>query len=157
MSTAGTGAGEGSPVLGRTELIELGRRTVTRRLQALRCTVEAPAGRAGSRLTARTPSGRSVELFVSTQRVGGYAFWTKERLVLSPDRYAAIVLLLDPQRPDVYLLPSLEWRSASPPLTDRDNVGKASKPEYGVSLARSSLPALERYRWDDGARADEFR
>ena len=32
---------------------------------------------------------------------------------------------------------------------DRDNVGKQSEPEYGISLARSSLPALQRYGWDD--------
>jgi hypothetical protein len=96
-------------------------------------------------------------VFVSTQRVGGYAFWTKDRFVPSPDRFAAIVLIGAANESGVYLLASLEWRSAAPPLTDRDNVGKRSKPEYGVSLARSSLPALERYRWDEGARADEFR
>jgi hypothetical protein len=46
-------------------------------------------------------------------------------------------------------VPSTEWRHATRPLVDRDNVGKRSEPEYGISLARSSLPALERYRWDE--------
>jgi hypothetical protein len=32
------------------------------------------------KLEVETPSGRAVELFVSTQRAGGYVFWTKRRL-----------------------------------------------------------------------------
>ena len=109
----------------------------------------APTSRIDSKLQVRTPSGRSIEVFVSTQRVGGYVFWTKRRLQPARDRFAAIVLLTDAETPDVYLVPSTEWRSASPPLTDRPNVAKRSEPEYGLSLARSSLPALQRYSWDE--------
>jgi hypothetical protein len=46
-----------------------------------------------------TPSGRSIELFISTQRVGGYAFWTKRRFQPARDRFAAIVLLADAEDP----------------------------------------------------------
>ena len=58
------------------------------------------------------------------------------------------MLLAEAEDPDVYLVPSTEWRSASPPLTDRPNVGKPSEREYGISLARSSLPPLQRYAWN---------
>ena len=54
-------------------------------------------------------------------------------------------------------MPSTEWLNAAPPFTNRDNVGKRSEPEFGISLARSSLPALERYGWDDTAARDYFR
>jgi len=54
-------------------------------------------------------------------------------------------------------VPSTEWRRASPPLTDRPNVGKRSEPEYGISLARSSLPALQRYAWNTTAGDEHFR
>jgi hypothetical protein len=54
-------------------------------------------------------------------------------------------------------VPSTEWRHASPPLTDRPNVGKRSEPEYGISLARSSLPALQRYIWHEKSGKDHFR
>jgi hypothetical protein len=67
------------------------------------------------------------------------------------------VLLADREDPDLYLVPSTEWRSASPPFTDRDNVGNKSEPEYGISLARSSLPALQRYRWNESSAKDLFR
>jgi hypothetical protein len=143
--------------LTRQELIALGTTLVTQRLQALGCTVTTPDSRSAGKLAVQTPSGRSLEVFVSTQRLGSYVVWTKRRLELASNRFAAIVLLVDADDPHVYLVPSTEWRNASPPLKDRPNIGKRSEPEYGVSVARSSLPALERYAWDDRADADHFR
>lgn len=143
--------------LSRQELIALGRGIVTERLESLGCTVKPPSSRIAGKLDVETPSGRSLEVFVSTQRLGGYVFWTKRRFQPASNRFAAIVLLADAEDPDVYLVPSTEWRSAAPPLTDRPNVGKRSEPEYGISLARSSLPALQRYVWDESSGKDHFR
>jgi hypothetical protein len=142
--------------LSRSDLIALGKTTVTDRLESLGCTVAAPSSLIDGRLHVQTPSGRSLEVFVSTQRVGGYVFWTKRRFQPASNRFAAIVLLADADDPAVYLVPSTEWLSASPPLKDRDNVGKLSEPEYGISLARSSLPALQQYSWDQGAGKGDF-
>jgi hypothetical protein len=136
--------------LKRSELIGLGRTIVRDRLERLGCTVEAPSSLAGGALQVTTPSARSLEMFVSTQRVGGYVFWTKRRFHPAEDRFAAIVLLADADDPAVYLVPSTEWLNASPPLKDRPNIGKRSEPEFGISVARSSLPALARYDWDKG-------
>jgi hypothetical protein len=141
--------------MNRQELIALGRTIVTERLESLGCTVTAP--RVGNKLDVQTPSGRSLEVFVSTQRVGGYVFWTKRRFEPATNRFAAIVLVADDEHPGVYLVPSTEWRSASPPLVDRPNVGKKSEPEYGISLARSSLPALQQYAWNGTSGNEHFR
>jgi hypothetical protein len=143
--------------LSRTELVALGRKTVRERLESLGSAVKAPNGRGGSKLEVETPSGRSVEVFVSTRRLGGYAFWIKRRFQPAGNRFAAIVVLGDAEEPSLYVVPSTEWRNASPPLTDRPNIGKRSEPEYGISLARSSLPALQRYAWDQGAGRELFR
>jgi hypothetical protein len=143
--------------LSRSDLIALGRGIVTERLESLGCTVKAPSSGTGGKLEVETPSGRSLEVFVSTQRLGGYVFWTHRRFEPASNRFAAIVLLAEADQPDVYLVPSTEWRSASPPLTDRPNVGKKSEAEYGISLARSSLPALQRYAWNDESGNDHFR
>jgi hypothetical protein len=143
--------------LSRQDLVALGRSTVTEHLESLGCTVTVPSARAGSKLEVTTPSGRSLEVFVSTQRVGGYVFWTKRRFQPDSNRFAAIVLLAEAEEPGLYLVPSTEWRHASPPLTDRDNVGKRSEPEYGISVARSSLPALSRYAWDERAAQEHLR
>jgi hypothetical protein len=143
--------------LSRSERIALSKAIVTERLESLGCTVQPPSSLIDGKLAVRTPSGRAMEVFVSTQRVGGYVFWTKRRLAPASHRFVAIVLLADTEAPGVYLVPSTEWRSASPPFTDRDNVGKRSEPEYGISLARSSLPALERYGWDETSARGYFR
>jgi hypothetical protein len=139
---------------GRGELIAFGRTTVIDRLEEIGCTIgDRPST---GPLSVTTPSGRQVAVFVSTQRLGGYAFWTKRRLQPASDRFAAIVLLSDGDEPEVFVLPTTEWRDASPPFRDRDNIGKRSEPEYGVSLARSWLPALQRYAWDPAAVAERL-
>jgi hypothetical protein len=125
-------------------------------LEALGCTVQAPSALTGGTLSVQTPTRRSLEGFVSTQRVGGYVFWTKRRLQPADDRFAAVALLGDAEEPSLYLVPSTEWLHATPPLKDRPNIGKRSEPEYGISVARSSLAALERYAWNDAA-VDYFR
>lgn len=94
--------------LSRSELIALGKTIVRERLERLGCTVETPTGLLDGRLHAKTPSGRSIEVFVSTQRLGGYVFWTKRRFHPAEDRFAAIVLLADAEEPYVYLVPSTE-------------------------------------------------
>lgn len=157
MSTHDTTTADRWSQLSRQELIALGRSIVTQRLERLGCTVTPPDSRTGGKLEVRTPTGRSLEMFVSTQRVGGYVFWTKRRFQPASDRFAAIVLLGEADDPTVYLMPSTEWRNAASPLTDRPNIGKRSEPEYGVSIARSSLPALERYVWDERSGNDQFR
>jgi hypothetical protein len=143
--------------LSRSELIGLGRTIVRDRLERLGCDVETPKSVTDGRLQLRTPSGRALEVFVSTQRLGGYVFWTKRRFQPATDRFAAVVLLADAEEPAVYLVPSVAWRNASPPLKDRPNVGKQSEPEYGISLARASLPALEQYSWNTESAKEYFR
>ena len=143
--------------LSRSELIALGRKVVTERLESLGCMVTPPSSLTGGHLDVQTPSGQSIEVFVSTQRSGGYVFWTQRRFQPASNRAAAVVLLADADDPHLYLVPSTEWLDAKPPLKDRPNVGKKSEPEYGISVARASLPALARYEWDDSAARKYFR
>jgi hypothetical protein len=85
---------------------------------------------------------------VSSQRLGGYAVWAKRRLEPDDHRFTAVVLLADAEAPNLHLVPTVEWRDATAPLVDRDNVGKRSEAEYGIRLTRASLPALARYEWN---------
>jgi hypothetical protein len=140
--------------LSRHELVGFGRTNVIERLEGIGCRIDTDS-RSGP-LAVTTTSGRQVEVFVSTQRLGGYAFWTKRRLQPASDRFVAIVLLSDEEEPQIFLFATTEWRNATPPFRDRDNVGKRSEPEYGVSLARSSLPALQRYAWDPAIVAERL-
>ena len=56
----------------RSERIALGKAIVRERLESLGCTVKTPTSLIDGRLEVETPSGRSIEVFVSTQKVGGY-------------------------------------------------------------------------------------
>jgi len=89
------------------------------------------------RRAVRTPSGGAVEVVVSTLRISGCVFWTKRRLQPAGNRFAALVLLAEGDAPDVYLVPTTECCSASPPFTHRENVGKRASPSTGShSLGR---------------------
>jgi hypothetical protein len=137
-------------------LITAGKELVTERLKRVGCRVARASNPIDGKLEVRTASGRSLEVFVSTQRIGGYAFWTKGRLQPAPHRLAVLVLLGDGSEPGIYVIPSEDWLKAAPPLTDRDYKGRASEPEYGIAIGRSSLPALRRYAWTEAAAKDYF-
>lgn len=143
--------------LTRGQLIAFGRRAVTERLEAIGCRIQSDGKPGSGPLPVTTASGREVEVFVSTQRLGGYAFWTKRRLQPAEDRFAAIVLLAEEDDPEILLVPTTEWLHSEPPLRDRDNAGKRSEPEYGISLAASWMPTLRRYAWDPAAAAKLLR
>ena len=95
MSASRTKTDDRWSQLSRQELIALGKAIVIERLENLDCTVKTPSNRVGGKLEVETPSGRSLEVFVSTQRLGGYVFWTKRRFVPASNRLAAIVLLAE--------------------------------------------------------------
>jgi hypothetical protein len=125
-----------------------GRELVARRLEGHGGRVIQDARPPGSPLRVRGRT-RECELFVSTQKVGGYAFWTKRRLEPAGDRYVAIVLLSEGEAPELFLIPTLDFRHAAKPLTDRDFVGLKSEPEYGVELTAASIARLQPYAWAD--------
>jgi hypothetical protein len=139
-----------------TDLIAFGKRLATAKLEEAGCRVTPPGNPREGKLAVRTPSGRRVEVFVSTQRIGGYAFWTKRRLQPAADRFAVVVLFDAAPSSRLYLVPSTEWDHARSPLTDRDYVDQASEPEYGIELGRSRLDQLEQYAWDDRRAAEHF-
>lgn len=91
MSTSSTSTSDRWSELSRSERIALGKALVTARLEDLGCTVRAPSSLIDGKLDVRTPTGRPTEVFVSTQRVGGYVFWTKRRIQPASTRFAAIV------------------------------------------------------------------
>ena len=53
----------------------------------------------------------------------------------------------DGKLPDVYLIPTLEWKNPNGVLVDReyDKPGQKSKPEWGINVSAKNLPALEKY------------
>jgi hypothetical protein len=135
--------------LGRREIKELGRSLVEQRFEARGCVVTRDADARSGRLVVRRRE-TIIEVYVSTQRAGGYALWTKRRLQLDGDRYVALVVLADGEPPQLFAVPTLAFLDPVPPLVSRDYIGLASEPEYGIELTASALDALDRYAWDAG-------
>jgi hypothetical protein len=88
------------------------------------------------------------EIQVKSIRGLNYIFMQKEKFPLRPDRIAAIVVLLEDQPPDLYLIPAPAWESPNALLADRAYEGKQSKPEWGLNLSTKNLPLLAGFRFD---------
>lgn len=87
-----------------------------------------------------------IEVHVRTLRDPVYAFWPKKTFPLSPNLFAALVLLVDTRPPAAYLVPAIAWRTPNALLVSRDYEGLASDPEWGLNLSGRTQPLLDQYR-----------
>ena len=80
---------------------------------------------------------RYLEVQVKTVRAAksGYIFMRKRHFSIRSDTFLALVHLAEGAEADLYLIPSLAWRTPSPPFADRDYEGKKSEPEYGLTIS----------------------
>ena len=86
---------------------------------------------------ARHEWGTFYEVQVRSIRGLNYVFMQKEEFPLRSDRIAAVVILLEDQAPDLYLIPAPAWESPNALLVSHDYEGKQSKPEWGRHLVRN--------------------
>jgi hypothetical protein len=95
---------------------------------------------------------RSAELHIKTiwlseRSRSSYVFLKKRLFPLSPLRYFGLVVLQEgSEEPDLYLMPSELWSSATAPFVSRDYVDRGSEPEYGLTVSRSNISKLVRFR-----------
>ena len=68
----------------------------------------------------------------------------------------ALVVLREGEEPSLFMLPASMWRNPQPPFSSRDYEGLKSEPEYGLTISKDALNALEGFRfrgrafWIDG-------
>jgi len=95
---------------------------------------------------------RSVNLYYEVQvkscRNLAYIFFPKDKFVLSPNLFAAVVLFEDNKLPDLYIIPSLVWQKPTGLFVSRDYEGKKSKPEWGLNLSQKNRSELEPFAID---------
>lgn len=75
----------------------------------------------------------------------GYVFLQKSKFQLADDLYLALGLLLESQPPKLYLIPSTVWLAPNTVFVSRDYEGLKSLPEWGLTVSRNNLAALEQY------------
>ena len=89
-------------------------------------------------LVIRVPESppRYLDVQVKTVRSAtGYVFMRKRHFTIEPNRYLALVVLVEGHEPALYLIPSTAWRAPAAPFSSRDYPGLKSEPEYGLALS----------------------
>ena len=73
-----------------------------------------------------------------------------EQLSKSDGTRKFLLRFTDGKLPDVYIIPATVWLTPNEVFVDRDygKPGQKSKPEYGISITKKTLPLLEPYRGD---------
>lgn len=94
------------------------------------------------------------DIQVKSIRSLGYVFFPKgekgkEKFSLRPNLFAALVILLPLQPPNMYLIPAMAWQTPDALLVERNYETAKSKPEYGLNLSNKNLPLLARFQFDD--------
>jgi hypothetical protein len=102
----------------------------------------------GIDFVARREGGPFYEVQVKSIRGLNYIFMQKTKFPFHPDRVAAVVILLEDQAPELYLIPSKTWEAPNALFVSRDYEGKQSKPEWGLNLSVKNQPLLDPFRFE---------
>ncbi|UVK46592.1 hypothetical protein BPNPMPFG_002275 [Mesorhizobium sp. AR07] len=89
------------------------------------------------------------EVQVKTIRLSkpSYLFMRKKHFAIGPNRFLALVVLQEGRPdPEIFIIPSTAWSEPKAPFVSRDFEGLQSEPEFGLTVSRSTLSSLERYR-----------
>jgi hypothetical protein len=80
-----------------------------------------------------------IEIQVRTANTrAGAPYWEQAKLRPRSNLYAGVALLLDGRDPAVYLIPSDAWRDPQPPLSDLQNPGGATPPEWRLNVTHDA-------------------
>jgi hypothetical protein len=103
----------------------------------------------GIDFVARHGSGPFYEVQVKSIRGLKYVFFPKDKFPLRPERLAAVVILIEDQPPDFYLIPAPAWQTPNALLASHDYEGLQSQPEWGLNLSRKNMPLLVPFKFDE--------
>ena len=79
-----------------------------------------------------------------------YVFMRKDYFTIEDDTmFLFLILLVDGEHPDMYIIPASAWRQESCVFVYRSYEGKKSKPEYGVNISKKNMPELEKYKLEN--------
>lgn len=84
---------------------------------------------------------------VKALRSLSYVFMPKKYFDIEDDAlFLFLILLVDGNHPDMYLIPTSAWRQKNRVFVSHDYEGLKSEPEYGVNISKRNMPELEKYR-----------
>jgi hypothetical protein len=104
----------------------------------------------GVDFVARYERGPFLEIQVKSLRSLGYVFMQKDKFPISESTWLALGLLFEGTAPQLFLVPSIAWRSPNALFADRnyEKEGLKSPPEWGLNISNKNMSLLEPFRFD---------
>lgn len=96
----------------------------------------------------RHKTGPFYEVQVKSSRGLDYIFFPKKHCPLREQRLALVILLIEGEPPDIYLIPTTTWLTLRPPFVEYDYEGKKSQPEWGINVSNKNMPLLKKFAFD---------
>lgn len=94
---------------------------------------------------ARSDSGILLDVQVKSIRGRGYVYLVKDKWPLEATRLLALALFTAGKPPDLFVIPSLQWKTPDDVFVSRDYEGKKSRPEWGLTISQQSRSSLARF------------
>lgn len=97
----------------------------------------------------RRDNSHYYDIQVKSTRGLNYIFFQKDKFVLAENLLAAVVIFQPLEPPQLFLIPSIGWRSPNNLLVSRDYIDKKSMPEWGLNLSHKAYEQLRAYAFDE--------
>lgn len=97
----------------------------------------------------RASSERYLEIQVKSVRKWNYVYMRKKHLALHPNRFLALVAVVDEQDPHLFMIPTLRWKKPDELFKSYDYEGKKSAPEWGLALSKTKAPKLKPFKLEE--------
>jgi hypothetical protein len=94
---------------------------------------------------AKTSSSRYYDFQVKAVRDINYIPIPKNRFIPRENLIAAIIIFIENEEPNLYLIPSISWKTPNALLVSKDPEDEESEPEWGLNLTKETCKLLEPY------------
>jgi Tfp pilus assembly protein PilZ len=109
---------------------------------------EAEVDDKGIDFVIRRDENKYYDIQVKSTYKGGYIFIQKDKFDLKDNLFLVIVLFIEENPPNLYLIPSTVWLKPNSLFVSHDYIGKKSKPEWGINLSKKNMILLYEYTFD---------
>jgi hypothetical protein len=95
---------------------------------------------------AKTSSSRYYDFQVKSVREYNYIFFPKNKSFLRDNHIVVIVIFIEKEEPDLFLITSNFWKTPGEILVSRDYEDEESEPDWCINLSKKTCNLLEPYR-----------
>lgn len=88
------------------------------------------------------------DIQVKSIRNNNYIFFPKSKFMPRSNLFAAVVVYLEGKPPELFIIPSTEWKKPNELLVEHNYIGKKSNPEWGLNISKRNLHILEKYKFE---------